>query len=114
MDSLPLGGPSLQPTVAYWRKLLVVRLNVPYQPASALTHCSSLRTSFSLLSLSPIFQTSGIPSLGAVCSAHDIEAGAGLIQMQLAERSGVAQSTTVQIEDGACPNPHSRTLTKLA
>jgi transcriptional regulator with XRE-family HTH domain len=34
--------------------------------------------------------------------------------MELAERSGVAQSTTAQIEDGARPNPHPRTLTKLA
>jgi transcriptional regulator with XRE-family HTH domain len=34
--------------------------------------------------------------------------------MELAERSGVAQSTTVQIEERACPNPHPRTLTKLA
>jgi transcriptional regulator with XRE-family HTH domain len=34
--------------------------------------------------------------------------------MELAEHSGVAQSTTAQIKDGARPNPHPRTLTKLA
>jgi DNA-binding XRE family transcriptional regulator len=48
------------------------------------------------------------------CSTHGIEAGAGLTHKELAERSGVAQSTTAQIEDGACPNPHPLTLTKLA
>jgi transcriptional regulator with XRE-family HTH domain len=40
--------------------------------------------------------------------------GAGLTQVELAERSDVAQSTIAQIEGGARPNPHPRTLTKLA
>jgi len=40
--------------------------------------------------------------------------GAGLTQAELAESSGVAQSTIAQIEGGARPNPHPRTLTKLA
>jgi transcriptional regulator with XRE-family HTH domain len=40
--------------------------------------------------------------------------GAGLTQVELAERSGVAQSSIAQIEGGARPNPHPRTLKKLA
>ena len=40
--------------------------------------------------------------------------GAGLTQAELAESSGVAQSTIAQIEGGARPNPHPRTLKKLA
>jgi ribosome-binding protein aMBF1 (putative translation factor) len=40
--------------------------------------------------------------------------GEGLTQAELAERSGVAQSTIAQIEGGARPNPHPRTLKKLA
>jgi transcriptional regulator with XRE-family HTH domain len=40
--------------------------------------------------------------------------GAGLTQAELAERSDVAQSTIAQIEGGARPNPHPRTLKKLA
>ena len=47
-------------------------------------------------------------------SWHRVEAGAGLTQIKLAERSGVAQSIIAQIEDGARPKPHPRTLTKLA
>jgi transcriptional regulator with XRE-family HTH domain len=39
---------------------------------------------------------------------------AGLTQAELAERSGVAQSTIAQIEGGARPNPHPGTLKKLA
>jgi transcriptional regulator with XRE-family HTH domain len=40
--------------------------------------------------------------------------GAGLTQVELAERSSVAQSTIAQIEGGARPTPHPRTLKKLA
>ena len=40
--------------------------------------------------------------------------GAGLTQVELAARSGVAQSTIAQIEGGVRPNPHPRTLKKLA
>jgi transcriptional regulator with XRE-family HTH domain len=40
--------------------------------------------------------------------------GEGLTQAELAERSGVAQSTIAQIEGGARLNPHPRTLKKLA
>ena len=40
--------------------------------------------------------------------------GEGLTQQELAERSGVAQSTIAQIEGGARPTPHPRTLKKLA
>ena len=40
--------------------------------------------------------------------------GEGLTQAELAERSGVAQSTIAQIEGGARPTPHPRTLKKLA
>jgi transcriptional regulator with XRE-family HTH domain len=40
--------------------------------------------------------------------------GEGLTQVELAERSGVAQSTIAQIEGGARPTPHPGTLKKLA
>jgi transcriptional regulator with XRE-family HTH domain len=40
--------------------------------------------------------------------------GAGLTQVELAERSDVAQSTIAQIEGGARLTPHPRTLKKLA
>jgi transcriptional regulator with XRE-family HTH domain len=40
--------------------------------------------------------------------------GEGLTQAELAERSGVAQSTIAQIEGGSRPTPHPRTLKKLA
>ena len=40
--------------------------------------------------------------------------GEGLTQAELAGRSGVAQSTIAQIEGRARPNPHPRTLKKLA
>jgi transcriptional regulator with XRE-family HTH domain len=40
--------------------------------------------------------------------------GSGLTQAELAERSGVAQSTIAQIESGTRPTPHPRTLKKLA
>lgn len=39
---------------------------------------------------------------------------AGLTQVQLAARSGVAQSTIAQIEGGVRKNPHPRTLKSLA
>ena len=38
----------------------------------------------------------------------------GLTQVELAGRSGVAQSTIAQIEGGVRENPHPRTLKKLA
>ncbi len=38
----------------------------------------------------------------------------GLTQVELAERSGVAQSTIAQIERSIRENPHPRTLKKLA
>ncbi len=39
---------------------------------------------------------------------------AGLTQAELADRSGVAQSTIAQIEGGVRKNPHPRTLKSLA
>ena len=40
--------------------------------------------------------------------------GEGLTQAELADLSGVAQSTIAQIEGGSRPTPHPRTLKKLA
>jgi ribosome-binding protein aMBF1 (putative translation factor) len=48
------------------------------------------------------------------CNARVRERAAGLTQAELAERSTVAQSTIAQIEGGARPTPHPRTLKKLA
>ena len=39
---------------------------------------------------------------------------AGLPQVELAGRSGVAQSTIAQIEGGVRKNPHPRTLKRLS
>lgn len=40
--------------------------------------------------------------------------GNGLTQVELAEASGVAQSTIAQVESGKREEPHPRTLKKLA